>query len=686
MSNPDLKYLFNPRSVAIIGASRHPEKIGYKVLSNILAGGFKGKVYPINPEGAKILGVKTLKNLKDVSGEIDLVLITIPAQFVYEAIKDCAAKKVKFVSIIASGFAEIGKSEEEKKIAKLANENGTRILGPNVFGLYSAAASLNATFGPQEIPSGNVAILSQSGALGLAMIGKAAAENIGLSAIVSLGNRTDLDEAELLTYLAEEKNTKVIFLYLEGLKDGEKFLTAARKISFKKPIIVVKAGKSIKGAQAAASHTSSIAGLDLLFDQLARQAGLLRAQNLTEAFNWCKFLALAPKMKEKNTLIITNGGGIGVMATDACEKYGLSLYDDQEDLNGSFNHLLPSFASFKNPVDLTGQANLDDYERTLISALNNKKIAGVIALYCETAGVDEKKFLSLIETIYKKFQVANKPIVFSVFGGKKTNGNFWELKQKNIPIFDEVDEAISSLDALNHFSELSFSDIPKTPTPSNTHKLIFTSFKPQNLLSSLKIPSPQSIIAHSPAEAVRNAHQVGYPVVLKVVSKQILHKTDAGGVFLNLNNRFEITKAFNKILKNAKKYNPKAKIDGLEVSKMLKPGVDVIVGAKRDPVYGPIIMFGLGGIYVEILKEITFRSFPTNKEEVLKMIQETKAYPILTGARDGKKKDLNAIIETIIKLGWVIVTNPQVQEIEINPLVVYEKGISAPDLRIILER
>jgi len=679
MNNLDLKYLFNPRSVAVIGASRHPEKIGYKVLNNILVGGFKEMVYPVNPEGAEILGIKTYKNLKDISDEIDLVLITIPAKFVYEAVKDCVAKKVKFVSIITSGFSEIGNDEEEKKIVKLAVENGIRILGPNVFGLYSAVASLNATFGPQEIPSGNVGILSQSGALGLAMIGKATAENIGLSAIISLGNRTDLDEAELLTYLAEDKNTKVVFLYLEGLKNGEKFLKVVKNFSHKKPIIVVKAGKSTKGAQAAASHTGSIAGSDLLFDQLSKQAGLLRAQNLTEAFNWCKFLVSAPKMKEKNTLIITNGGGIGVMATDACDKYGLSLYGDQEDLKNTFARLLPSFASFKNPVDLTGQASLDDYEKALDSTLNNKKIAAAAVLYCETAGVDERKFLTLIETVYKKFQVAKKPVVFSVFGGKKTNGNFWELKQKNIPIFDEIDEAISSLGALNRFSWLSLINFPVPVSPIRQ----LADPKTPNILSALKIPSPQSAITHSPAEAVRIAHQIGYPVVLKIASKQILHKTEAGGVFLNLNNRFEITSAYKKILKNAKKYAPQVKIDGIEVSEMLKPGIDVIVGAKKDPVYGPIIMFGLGGIYVEILKEISFRSFPTNKEEISKMIPETKAYPILMGARDGKKRDINAVVEVLLKLGLVIVNNPQIQEIEINPLVVYEKGVSAPDLRVI---
>ncbi|HLD35452.1 MAG TPA: CoA-binding protein, partial [Planctomycetota bacterium] len=411
--------MFEPRSVAVIGASNHKGKIGYKIVENIVKSGYKGKVYPINPKGGNVLGWPIYKALEDIKGGIDVATIVIPAQFVFEAVKSCAVKQVKFLSIISSGFSEIGNSEEEKKITDYALAHGMRLLGPNIFGFYSASGSINATFGPANIKTGNVAIITQSGALGIAMIGKTAAENIGLSAIISVGNKADLDEADLLEYLRLHKETKVIMMYIEGVKAGHKLVSALKKTTEHKPVVVVKAGRSQRGAIAAASHTGSLAGADNVFDDVMKQCNVLRAESIKDALEWCKFFANTALPKGENTLIITNGGGIGVMATDACEKYDVHLYDNYEALKKGFSRVIPSFGSAKNPIDLTGQAESSHYKTAFDTALKSRDISSVISLYCETAVFDIQNFAPLIEQTYKKYKSAGKPIVFCLVGGER---------------------------------------------------------------------------------------------------------------------------------------------------------------------------------------------------------------------------------------------------------------------------
>jgi len=356
----DIKYLFEPRGVAVIGASENPEKIGYRIVENIVNSGYPGGIYPINPKGGEVLGHRIYRDLSEVEGEVDLAVIAIPAKFVLDAVKECGENGVKHLVIITSGFSEVGKRAEERALVETARKYGMRILGPNIFGIYSAKASLDATFGPGGILPGHVAIITQSGALGIAMIGKTAAESLGLSTLVSVGNKSDIDESDLLEYLADDENTTVILLYIEGVKGGERLLSILRRITRAKHVIVIKSGRSKRGAAAAASHTGSLAGADEVFDAVMRQVGVLRAESVQEAFDWARFLADSPLPKRKDAVIITNGGGIGVLATDACEKYGVSLYDDQEALKKAFSSVMPEFGSTKNPVDLTGQATAED--------------------------------------------------------------------------------------------------------------------------------------------------------------------------------------------------------------------------------------------------------------------------------------------------------------------------------------
>lgn len=696
----NMRYLFEPRSIAIIGASHDTAKIGYTVLENVMLGGYPHKVYPINPQGGEILGLRVFRDLEEIDEPIDLAYIVIPAKFVFDAVKSCAEKGVKIALIITSGFSEVGNIEEERKIATYAREHGLRILGPNIFGIYSAAASLNGTFGTRDVRPGNVAIITQSGALGLSMIGKTAVENIGISAMVSVGNKADIDESDLLEYLITQDMTKLIFMYIEGVKEGERLVKALREATKKKPVVVIKSGRSEKGAIAVASHTGALAGTDEVFDAIMRQSGVLRAESLQDAFDWCKFLSNNPLPHGEHTVIITNGGGVGVMTADACEKYGVKLYGDVPALSGIFSDVVPDIGSSKNPIDLTGQATTSEFDGALNAALNSENIDSVITLICEAAVFDLDNLPQVLEGYCQKYRSQKKPILFSCFGGKKTENCIRICGSKGLPVFNDVYEAVSCFGGMysyynyliNRSEEVDVADIQVEVIEKIVRKVIdsnrnfLLANEARNIMKAAHIATPESHVAHSLDEAVNYSEEIGYPVVMKIVSKDIVHKSDAGGVALDLENRDEVIDAYQAIIQNCKAYNPNARIEGVDVSEMAQPGAELIIGARRDKVFGPIVMFGLGGIYVEVIKDISFRAFPLNRNEAMNMIKEIKSYPLLLGVRGEKKKDIDGIINTIIKLGTIIKKCESISDIEINPLVAYEqgKGVKALDVRILL--
>jgi len=696
----NIQTLFEPKTLAVIGAARDENKIGYKILKNILDGGYKGKIFPVNPQGGEILGLKAYRSVEEVNEPVDVASIVIPAKFVFEAVQSCARKKVKYLTIISSGFSEIGNNEEERRIVSYARDHNMRILGPNIFGIYSAAASLNATFGSSGISPGRVAIITQSGALGVAMIGKTSVENIGLSAIVSVGNKTDVDEADLLEYLVTDPHTQIVLMYIEGVRDGERLIQAVKKTTRKIPVVVIKSGRSERGAIAAASHTGSLAGSDEIFDAIMRQCGVLRAESVEEAFNWCKFLANTPSPAGENTVIVTNGGGIGVMATDACEKFGVRLYDDTLTLKEIFSTVTPEFGSTKNPVDLTGGATSSHYNSALEEALKSHPIDSVIALYGETAVFDAENLSSMIGENSRRYKEQKKPLVFSIFGGEKIESCLFAMKKGDAAVYGDVYQAVSCLGSIYRYShylkEYSESVDEATIDPSAIDRVIDQALKEgrsfllahegQAVMRAAGISIPQTRIAHSLEEAVRAAETVGYPVVMKVVSRDILHKSDAGGVALDLEDRNEVIDAYQAILRNARAYKADANIDGVEVSEMVEKGMETIIGARRDRTFGPLIMFGLGGIYVEVMKDVAFRALPINRKEIMAMVKEVRAYPLLLGVRGEEKKDLDSVIDTIVKVGTVLQRCERITDIEINPLMVYEhgRGVKAVDVRILL--
>jgi len=696
VTEADLKYLFSPRHVAVVGASHREGKIGYTVMKNIIDSGYNGKVYPVNPKGGEILGKKVYRDILSINGSVDLALIIVPASIAVNAVEECAKKAVKFAIVITSGFSEIGNIDAEREMVKKAREHGMRILGPNVFGLYSASAPINATFGPSKVRPGNIAVISQSGALGIAMIGKTAEENMGLSTIVSIGNKADITEADIMSYVFNDDITKVIFLYIEGLENGRELMELVKKKPDNMKIVAIKAGKSKVGARAVASHTGSLAGSDKIFDAAFKQAGILRAESLEDGFNWVATLAACPKPAGKNVVIITNGGGIGVLAADACEKYGVGLMNDMEVLNKTFGDVIPKFGSYKNPVDLTGQAGGDDYKEALEKALNEEDIHAIIALYCQTDMTPLEPLKNTFREMQRKYG-NRKPIIYSLFGGEGTDKIIEELKGDGIPAFYDVEDAVSSLNALYKahedgkkekresldIDESRIKKVIENVAGDGRTQLLGTEAKEVMVAVGLDVP-PFKVVKNI-EHAVNTAEEIGYPVVMKVISEDIVHKTDIGGVLLDIDNEKEVIEGYEAIIRNCRQYAPNANIRGVEIAKMVPDGVETIVGITTDPSFGKVMMFGLGGIYVEVLKDVVFRVAPVSKREISKMVREINSYSLLTGVRGESRKDIDSVIDTIYRIGILADKFPEISELDINPLVVYEKGAKVLDARISIE-
>ncbi len=699
----ELRHLFQPRTVAIIGASAQPGKIGHKLLDNIRTSGYGGRICPVNPKAAEIDGLRSYARLADIEGEVDLASIVIPAKAVYAAVQECVEKKVKFASIITSGFSEVGNLEEERRIVDLAREGGLRLLGPNVFGIYSATAPINATFGPADIRAGHVAIITQSGALGIAMIGKTKSENIGMSAIISVGNKCDLDEADLLQYLMTDDQTKVVLMYVEGVKEGDRLVGALEQATRRKPIVVIKSGRSKRGAMAAASHTGSLAGADEIFSDIMRQCGVVRAETIQEALDWCKFLSLSPLPRGDSAVIVTNGGGIGVLAADACEKYRVGLWDDTAALKEAFGPVTPAYGSTKNPVDITGQGQAKEYEAALETAFHTKEIDSIVCLACETATFDIDQLADTLQRIHE-MHGQEKPAVYSLFGGEKSVACLARLRAAGVPVYSDVYQAVSCLGAsYQHYRNLKLAAAPAPPPFDSSvvdlprirdvldrvqadGRTFLLAQEARDVALAAGLPLPRSGVARNLEEAVKLAETIGYPVVMKIVSKDIVHKSDAGGVALDLDDRAEFLAAYEAIMHNCRAYNPRARIDGVEVSEMVKRSAETIIGGRRDGSFGPVVMVGLGGIYVEVMKDIAFRAWPINRAEALGMIQEIRSYPLLLGVRGEERKDIEGIIDTVLRVGTVLEGCPAISDIEVNPLVVYEQGhgVKAVDMRILL--
>lgn len=685
--------LLRPRTIAVIGAAREEGKIGHSVFKNILKEGFPGKVYPVNPNADSILGHKCYPSVKDIPDEIDLAVIVVPAKIVPKVMKECAEKGVKAVAVISSGFKEVGNEEGEREIVRIAKEAGMRLLGPNIVGVADAYAKSNASFMPYLPPAGHIAFVSQSGALCIGLATWTKAKEIGLSSIVSLGNKADVDEADLIDYFSGDPQTRVVTIYMEGLTDGRRFMDAARRST--KPIVVLKPGRGERAAAAIKSHTGSLAGSDLAYDVAFKQCGVIRADTFPVLFNYGIALAQLPDPEGENIVILTNGGGAGVMATDTCEKYGLKLMDIPEDLAKKLRNWMPPFGSTLNPVDLTGMAPVRDYYGALTTLGEDPRVHAIIVLYCHTAITDPMELAKAIVK-YKNEAKKEKPIVAALIGGKECEEAIKHLMANGIPAYESPEPAVAALAIKYMYWKYKMKPkgkpIAAEGNKEAASKIIeraksegrpLTPAEASEVAHLYGIPVVRKRVAKNLEEALKLANEIGYPVVLEVESPDIIHKVDVGAIKLNIKGPEELKKAYEEMLSTVKKKAPTARIEGIIVRSFVEKGVEVAVGMHRDPVFGPLIMFGTGGTLIELYRDVSFRIAPFTDVDLDELMQEVKVTKVLMGFRD-TPKDIEAVKKVIAAVAQLSLDFPEIKDIDINPLFVYDRGCIAFDVKILI--
>lgn len=695
----------SPRSIAVIGASEKPG-VGKAIFSNIV-NGYKGKIYPITPSNDFISGLKAYKSVLEVPDQIDLAVVATPNKIVPKVMEEVGKKKIKGAIVVSAGFKEVDKNgaQLEEEIGIIGKNYGVRIIGPNCLGIMSLSHRnmMNATFLKITPQYGNIALVSQSGAICAATVEDAIAQNIGFSKVISMGNKVDMDENDILELLAYDKETRVIVMYLEDIHDGRRFMQITKKVTreMKKPIIILKSGRTPEGAKAAMSHTGALMGSDETFDALFMQCGIVRVDTMQELFELSTVFSKQPVPKSNSGIaIVSNAGGPAIISTDACSKYGLKMAD----LSGSrdtINKIIPPHGSSRNPVDIVGDADSGRFEKVILEVLSNNNVGSVVTMCTPSATLN---YDDLARTIVKTSRTngTGKTMVAALMGLAEGLGNKQILSDGDIPHFMYAEPAIRTLNAMYAFREWieRSSDEPKQFNVDKSKvRQVFDEVRAQSrttlleeegykVLEAYGFSIPKKHLAQNEEECIKAVQEIGYPVVMKIASPEIVHKSDAGGVKIGLKNEDEIRQAFRTIISNAKKYKPDAKIDGILVQEMIKSGKETILGAKFDPILGPLIMFGLGGIYVEVLKDVVFRLAPLEEREATRMIESVKTINLLKGVRGEKPHDLGAIRESLQRLSQLITDFQEIEELDVNPLLVLEdgKGVRAIDIRISLKK
>ena len=695
----DLSLLFNPRSMAVIGASNTPGKIGNAVIQNIKSSGYKGELYPVNPKEEEIIGLKAYPSITAIGKPVDVAVFCVPAKASLAIAEECGQAGVKHLIVITAGFKEIGGEGKvlEENLIKIAKKYGMRVTGPNNLGVMDTHTPFNATFAVDFPNQGNIAFISQSGALCVAILDWSLQRGIGFSQFVSVGNKSDLNEADFIEAASEDPNTKVICLYLEDLVDGDRFIEAARRATKKVPVIVLKSGITAAGAAAASSHTGALAGSNTAYDAALRHAGVLRASTMTELFDLAIAFTTQPIPQGKNIVVVTNSGGPGIVASDAVETNGLQMARFTEETTEQLRERLPSTANIHNPVDVVGDAHADRYKIGLDITLADPKVDAAIVLLSPTAVLDIKEAAKITHEAAKAYP--DKPIVASFMGGLKVEVGVNYLNEVGIPTYPFPEPAISTLRGMIQYGEVvrevaqgkawTFQDVQKDQVKAIFDKVrsdgrdLLLGPEAAEVAELYKIPAAPSKLATAPREAAEIAEALGYPVVMKIASPDIMHKTDVGGVKVNLRTNEDVERAFTSIMENSKKAEPDAKIYGVEVQKMMPPGDEVIIGMTKDPTFGPMIAFGSGGILVNLLQDASFRlAKGLSRNEVEAMIKETKAYTLLKGFRGAAADDIPALEEAVGRVAQLCIDFPEIVELDINPVFAYEKGLSALDVKI----
>ncbi len=698
-----IRALLEPRSVAVIGASRQPHSVGWLLLDNLLSSGYTGVVYPVNPHAYAIRGVRAYPSIDAVPDDVELAVIAIPAPAVAEVLESCGRRGVRAAIVISAGFKEIGPegAAREAHLRQIACRYGIALLGPNCLGAMNAdpAVRLNATFGQAMANHGSISFISQSGALCAAVLDYTRAQNIGLSKVISLGNKAGVTEVELLTYLWQDPHTSIILLYIEELTDGRRFLEIAHRITSDatnpKPILALKAGRTVAGARAVASHTGSLAGSDEVYQALFKQAGVIRVETVEDLFEYATALASQPLPRGSRVAIVTNAGGPGIMAADTCVQYGLEVPPVPEPERFRQQCSLPPHAGTSNPIDLIADARSERYACVLEALLRDPAYDALLVLFVPVPTADVE---AIAQVVIEAAQHRQKPILACFMGVVDVTPAKQALRRAGIPCYDFPEDAARALATMVQYyrwrsrpltgyrtftvQRAQATELLRNAQP-NAHGFIAedVAFR---VLEAYGFPVLPWEAARTAEEAVEAAHRIGFPVALKVLSPDIIHKFDIGGVVLNLDSPEAVYRGFTDIYSAVSRFAPEARFQGVIVQKMGERGHELILGMKRDQQFGPIIMAGLGGIYVEVFRDVSFRIAPLRERSAYLMLEETRAGALLRGVRGQPPADIDAVADCLLRLSQLALEQEDLEELDINPLLVYPQGNGAAvvDVRI----
>lgn len=694
-----LEMFFAPRSIAVVGAGREPGKLGHDVLKNLLQYGYKGQVYPINPKADEILGLKCYPTVLDVPDPIDLAVVVVPARFVPEVIQQCGEKGVRGAVIISAGFKEAGLEgvKLEREVVTIAKQYNLRIVGPNCLGIIDTVQPMDVSFAVGIPPRGDIAFMSQSGALCTAILDWALANNIGFSYFVSLGNKSDVDEVDLMEAWDSNPNAKVMIAYVEGLRDGRRFMEVARRVTRRTPVIAVKSGNTEAGSRAVSSHTGSLAGSNRAYDAAFRQTGVLRAGSIQELFDYAIAFAYQPVLRGNRIAIVTNAGGPAIMATDALESSGLKLAALSKETIENLQAHLPPAANTYNPIDVLGDARADRYAVGIDAALRDPNVDGLIVILTPQVMTQIEETANEIARLSRLY---DKPVVGCFMGEAKVSAGIEILTREKVPNYPFPERAAAALRAMYDYRQWLERPAPELKQFKVDRERVRATFarvredgrntlgdaEARAIAEAYGLRVPKSKLATTPEEAVQFAEEIGYPVVMKIASPDILHKSDIGGIKVGVTGAGNVRDAFDLLVYRAQRFMPDAQIWGVQIQEMVTGAKETIIGMNRDPQFGPMIMFGLGGIYVEVLKDVTFRIAPTTAQEAREMVGEIRSHHLLEGVRGERASDIDAIVDCILRISQLVTDFPEIVELDINPLLVREAGAGAVavDMRLVL--
>lgn len=701
----DLEPLFAPKSVAVVGASRTPGSVGNAIMRNLIMGEFNGVAYPVNPKTKSIMGIRCATSLSAIQDHVDLAVIIVPAPAVESVVLEAAENGTRHMIVISAGFKEVGGDgvEREKRLRAVARERGLAILGPNCLGLINTdpTVRLNAAFGGDMPKAGSLGLISQSGALAAALLDYAKGRNTGFSRFVSFGNKADISEIDLLLSIAADPNTKAILMYVEDLSSGQGFVEAAYEVTHgphPKPILAIKTGRTPQGAAAAASHTGSLAGSDEVYDAIMAQAGVVRVESVEDLFDYAEVFSDPAMPRGRRTAIVTNAGGPGIMATDACIRYGLQLAKFQEYTTKSLKFQLPPAGNIKNPVDVIGDARHDRYRAALDAVAADEGVDQVMVLVTPQAMTN---VVEIARVIGEMKEFTPKPLVACMMGLVDVEPGIKTLHEYEVPAFTFPENAMRALATKNRYAEWVSSprsafqqfDVDRAAVTAifeeelKAGRTQLVEARALEVFRAYGFPIVPFTLARTADEAAKAAQKIGYPVVMKISGPRILHKTDVGGVKLNLTDDASVRATFDAMIRSVReKMGSDVEIWGVVVQKMLPPGKEIILGMSRDPRFGPLLMFGLGGIYTEALKDVSFRLAPIRQNSANVMIRSIRSHRLLEGVRGEPPSDTAAIAECLLRLSQLVTDHPRIKELDINPLIVYarNKGAVVADARVIL--